>query len=316
MRRMLSHRIHRQFLRTLKTETCKADLSFRHGLPVITVTLPSRKEPVSFTCRPVTGTIGDLLKEIKDEDKGVDHAAIFAQGGVRLASATTISQLLTMGDFQLRINDTKHEIQLPDDQIARLLLVNEDNEMAAIKQLVNSLHSSLGIAEFQYQHHSRLLARKNELLHKLGEMNKIKEDIDTDALTYSKRMHYSCMFGMTVVWGMLARLTWWEYSWDVMEPCTFFVTYGGAIICYTYYLGTKTNPDYEDMSTRWQLERSYSQSKKRNFNIENFNSLTHEHALVSEQLARLEDDLQLLLTEEAIQTDEQAVNTTDSFLDF
>ena len=38
-----------------------------------------RKEPVSFTCRPVTGTIGDLLKEIKDEDKGVDHAAVFAQ---------------------------------------------------------------------------------------------------------------------------------------------------------------------------------------------------------------------------------------------
>ena len=37
------------------------------------------KEPVSFTCRPVTGTIGDLLKEIKDEDKGVDHAAVFAQ---------------------------------------------------------------------------------------------------------------------------------------------------------------------------------------------------------------------------------------------
>ena len=34
-----------------------------------------------------------------------------------------------MGDFQLRINDTKHEIQLPDDQIARLLLVNEDNEV-------------------------------------------------------------------------------------------------------------------------------------------------------------------------------------------
>ena len=35
-------------------------------------------------------------------------------------------------------------------------------------------------------------------------------------------MHYGCMFGMTALWGMLARLTWWEYSWDVMEPCTFF----------------------------------------------------------------------------------------------
>ena len=59
---------------------------------------------------------------------GTEGLKLF-QGGVRLASATTISQLLTMGDFQLRINDIRHEIQLPDDQIARLLLVNEDNEV-------------------------------------------------------------------------------------------------------------------------------------------------------------------------------------------
>ena len=61
------------------TDSRSADLSFRHGLPVITVTLPSRNEPVSFTCPPVTGTIGDLLREIKEEDRGVDHAAVFAQ---------------------------------------------------------------------------------------------------------------------------------------------------------------------------------------------------------------------------------------------
>ena len=61
------------------TDMTSADLSFRHGLPAITVTLPSRNEPVSFTCPPVTGTIGDLLREIKEEDRGVDHAAVFAQ---------------------------------------------------------------------------------------------------------------------------------------------------------------------------------------------------------------------------------------------
>ena len=43
MRRLLSGRIQRQILRSLKYDSTKADLSFRHGLPVITVTLPSRK---------------------------------------------------------------------------------------------------------------------------------------------------------------------------------------------------------------------------------------------------------------------------------
>ena len=65
-------------------------------------------------------------------------------------------------------------------------------------------------------------------------------------------MHRVGICGMTVIWGMLARLTWWEYSWDVMEPCTFFVTYGGAILCYSYYLGTKTNPDYDDVSRNFE----------------------------------------------------------------
>ena len=46
-----------------------------------------------------------------------------------------------MGDFQLRINDTNHEIQLPDDQIARLLLVNEDNEVS--QGFTDHLHSKM-----------------------------------------------------------------------------------------------------------------------------------------------------------------------------
>lgn len=28
---------------------------------------------------------------------------------------------------------------------------------------------------------------------------------------------------MTLQYGFLARLTWWEYSWDLMEPVTYFI---------------------------------------------------------------------------------------------
>ena len=53
-----------------------------------------------------------------------------------------------MGDFQLRINDTNHEIQLPDDQIARLLLVNEDNEVShqpiVITRASRTVHGQYG----------------------------------------------------------------------------------------------------------------------------------------------------------------------------
>lgn len=44
---------------------------------------------------------------------------------------------------------------------------------------------------------------------------------------------------MGVQFGVLARLTWWEYSWDIMEPVTYFVTYGTAMAAYAYFVLTK-----------------------------------------------------------------------------
>jgi len=44
---------------------------------------------------------------------------------------------------------------------------------------------------------------------------------------------------MSVQFFILARLTWWEYSWDIMEPVTYFVTYGTAMAVYAYYVLTK-----------------------------------------------------------------------------
>ena len=44
---------------------------------------------------------------------------------------------------------------------------------------------------------------------------------------------------MAVQFGFLARLTWWEYSWDIMEPVTYFVTYGTSMAMYAYFVLTK-----------------------------------------------------------------------------
>ena len=44
---------------------------------------------------------------------------------------------------------------------------------------------------------------------------------------------------MGLQFGVLARLTWWEYSWDIMEPITYFVTYGTSVAMFAYYCVTK-----------------------------------------------------------------------------
>lgn len=67
----------------------------------------------------------------------------------------------------------------------------------------------------------------------------LKEEI---TMTAEKKTSYLTWIGlgfMSMQFGVLARLTWWEYSWDIMEPVTYFVTYGTAMAAYAYYCLTK-----------------------------------------------------------------------------
>jgi hypothetical protein len=39
--------------------------------------------------------------------------------------------------------------------------------------------------------------------------------------------------------GFFARLTFVNYSWDLMEPITYFVTYSTSIMCFAYFVITR-----------------------------------------------------------------------------
>jgi len=60
-----------------KFSRCSASLNYQHGHPVLTIPLPSRMEPVMFTCKPVTGTVGSLIQDIVKTDGGVYNAEVF-----------------------------------------------------------------------------------------------------------------------------------------------------------------------------------------------------------------------------------------------
>jgi hypothetical protein len=66
-----------------------------------------------------------------------------------------------------------------------------------------------------------------------------KEELNSKADRKSNVLTWVGLGLMSVQFGVLARLTWWEYSWDIMEPVTYFVTYGTAMACYAYFVLTK-----------------------------------------------------------------------------
>ena len=78
MMRLLSRRsILFRLARTEATTTgTEATLNYQHGHPILTLPLPSRGEPVMFSCKPVTGTVGSLIADIVQTDGGVFRAEI------------------------------------------------------------------------------------------------------------------------------------------------------------------------------------------------------------------------------------------------
>lgn len=67
----------------------------------------------------------------------------------------------------------------------------------------------------------------------------MKQQLNAAAELRTTRMKWLGLGLMSVQFGVLARLTWWEYSWDVMEPVTFFIGYGTAMAMFAYYVVTK-----------------------------------------------------------------------------
>lgn len=69
-------------------------VEYIHGLPHLTIPLPSRNEKCRFALKPVSHRVGDLIEMLKTEDRGIDRATILNNNGVRIASTCNIESLM------------------------------------------------------------------------------------------------------------------------------------------------------------------------------------------------------------------------------
>lgn len=100
-----------------------------------------------------------------------------------------------------------------------------------------------------------------------------KEEIDVLAHKQVRRILY-CGLGLSILQiGLFFRLTFWEFSWDVMEPIAFFTTTAGIIVGYGYFLFTARDPTYQDLMKRLFLSRQRKLFRKHNFDVSRFKEL-------------------------------------------
>jgi len=107
----------------------------------------------------------------------------------------------------------------------------------------------------------------------LKRLQEKKEDIDVLAHKQVRRILWSGLGFAVVQVGLFFRLTFWEFSWDVMEPIAFFATTTGIVVGYAYFLFTSRDPTYQDLYKRLFLSRERKLFQKENFDIERFKEL-------------------------------------------
>uniref|UniRef100_A0A8C4X181 Calcium uniporter protein n=1 Tax=Eptatretus burgeri TaxID=7764 RepID=A0A8C4X181_EPTBU len=266
-------------------------VEYRNGLPVLSLMLPSRKERCEFTLRPVLQTVGDLLQNIQQEDRGIDRTAIYTTDGARVARSTGID-LLLLDDFKLLVNEDSFFVQPPVQVNRGEAGVENLNE---VKVMVQQLYSSMCIEEFQVHKERQMLTRLQDLQAQLEPLEKIKQDLVQKAQKRTRFVLWGGLAYMATQFGVLARLTWWEYSWDIMEPVTYFVTYGSAIAMYAYFILTQQEYLYPDARDRQYLRFFHRHAQKRRFDVGTYNRLKDEIAQAEVDLKRLRDPLQLHL---------------------
>ncbi|KAI0210669.1 Calcium uniporter protein, mitochondrial [Lamellibrachia satsuma] len=268
-------------------------LRYENGLPVVAVPLPSRRADCLFTLRPISATVGEFIQHIQDEDRGVDKVAVYNTDGVRIAKSTRIDTLV-QSDFHLEINDQRYLVRA-DEQGKTRLSSEHMTEIEDIKNAVARLHAALHIDDHKVLQEQELQDKLEQLRDEIEPFEQVRRQIE---LAADRRTTFLQWFGLGLMglqFGLLARLTWWEYSWDIMEPVTYFVTYGTAIALYAYYVVTKQEYNFKEVSDREFLLSLHRNAAKHRLNVHAYNRICRDIAKTEETLNRLRDPIQLTL---------------------
>lgn len=281
------------------TASPSSDVSLRYKYDrlVLEVPLPSRNEKCLFFLRPMLMNVGDLIADLQKEDPGV-RASVLSKTGERVASSTLIETLLDK-DFKLVLNDTVHDVLSPE----KVAISSEHAiEIEDMKHMVHLLHTALNLPEHHLLKERQLLEKLDSLKQEISPLEKMKANLSRRAEFHTSRALWTGMALLSVQGGALAWLTWWVYSWDVMEPVTYFITYATSMGAFSYYVLTKQDYMYAEAKDRQFLRYFYKGASKAQFNVRRYNSLKEELAQVEADLRRLRNPTQLQLPLEQIQS--------------
>ncbi|XP_071706344.1 calcium uniporter protein 2, mitochondrial-like [Rutidosis leptorrhynchoides] len=146
------------------------------------------------------------------------------------------------------------------------------------EQVVKAIHGLLPTS---------LPATHNPPIKELEEMERWKSEIDTKAKKLVQRELWGGLAYLMVQTAGFMRLTFWELSWDVMEPICFYVTSIYFMAGYAFFLRTAKEPSFEGFFQSRFNSKQKKLMKREGFDVGKYIELRkacypHEEAWPSE----------------------------------
>ncbi|CAF2405230.1 unnamed protein product [Rotaria sp. Silwood2] len=271
-------------------------LSYSNSALVISLILPSRQETCRFHLNLQTATVGQLINEIQQEDAGIEHIHICDEKGHLLSKSYTIKSLM-QSSFTIQLNQQKtflfdpiNKLQVKD---AMMRLTKTDGP--STEDTVAALYYALNVMKVYHEKYIELKNEANTLTTQLEPLEKVKNKLAHICQRYTARCVWYGLAAMSFQVGILAELTWDVYSWDIVEPISYFIAYGTVMAIYAFHLMTRADFEYITMSDRLFLRRFYREASRHSFDISLYNRLKNRLFIVHTDLARLQAPLSLSL---------------------
>ncbi|KAJ3864254.1 hypothetical protein EV359DRAFT_41432 [Lentinula novae-zelandiae] len=138
---------------------------------------------------------------------------------------------------------------------------------------------------------TRFLRRRLDAInHQLATMEGLKRECDREARKGARRMALGG-FGMLVVyWAAVARLTFWDYGWDIMEPITYLSGLSTVICGYLWFLYQGREVSYTSVLDRSVSSRREALYEKRGLDIEKWMELVSEKKHLMREIGQIKED--------------------------
>uniref|UniRef100_A0A9I9CI03 Calcium uniporter protein C-terminal domain-containing protein n=2 Tax=Cucumis melo TaxID=3656 RepID=A0A9I9CI03_CUCME len=252
---------------------------------------PSASRIPELLCIPVGDKLREKLRGTNIRLEGLIHPAsersVSGCGGISIEDARKIIRVSQVEKLKTKLRNVGKSC-ISYSEFTRICVEdcgNNEEQGAEFAKLMDESGSVIVLGNIVFLRPDQVaksmermisgsIATPNDpRLKQLEEMEKQKALIDKKA---KAQVQAELICGLGLILGQtlgFMRLTFWELSWDVMEPICFFVTSLHFALGYAFFLTTSTEPTFEGFFRRRFKAKQNKLMASLNFDINHYNEL-------------------------------------------